>query len=125
MRSLLGTDAQHTVEGIGGLVNEGFRIMGVRMEVLEGQVAVVTRFIECLDHCGPVGGTVEKGTEAFQRMIGALLGELLEVNVLNAFAELRNPMLRELEQHDVAGVEVYVQVLAAEGVDEVVHFLGR
>ncbi len=125
MRSLLGTDAQHTVEGIGGLVNEGFRIMGVRMEVLEGQVAVVTRFIECLDHCGPVGGTVKKGAEAFQRMVGALLGELLEVNVLNAFAELGNPMLRELEQHDVAGVEVYVQVLAAEGVDEVVHFLGR
>ena len=53
--ALLGTDAQHTVEGIGGLVNEGLRIMGVRMKVLESQVAVVTCFIECLDHCGPVG----------------------------------------------------------------------
>ena len=79
------------------------------MKVFESQVAVVTNLVKGLDHSGPVGCAVQKGAEAFQRMIRTLLGKLLEVNVLDAFAELGDPVLGELEQHDVAGVEMNFQ----------------
>ena len=55
-------------------------------------------------------------------MVGALLGEFFEVDVLDAFAELGYPVLGKLEQHDVAGVEMNVHVLAAEGIDEICSF---
>ena len=58
-------------------------------------------------------------------MVGALLGEFLEMDVLDAFAELGYPVLGKLEQHDVAGIEMNVHVLAVERIDEIVHFLGR
>ena len=59
-------DAEHAVERVGGLMDEGFRVVGIRMEVLESEVAVVTGFRECLDHRGPVGGAVEEGAKGFQ-----------------------------------------------------------
>ena len=47
-------------------MDERFRIVGVGMKVLESKVAVVTGFFECLDHRGPVGGTVEEGAKGFK-----------------------------------------------------------
>ena len=78
-------------------MDESFRIVGVGMKVLESKVAVVTGFFECLDHCGPVSGTVKERAKGFQRVVGALLGEFLEVYVLDAFAKLGNPMLGKLK----------------------------
>ena len=59
-------DSEHAVEGICGLMDESFRIVGEGMKVLESEVAVVTGFRECLDHRGPVGGAVEEGAKGFQ-----------------------------------------------------------
>ena len=104
---------------------ERFRIVRIGVEVFESEVAIVTGFLECLDHSGPVGGTVEKGTKRLQRVVGAFLGEFLEVDVLDAFAELGYPVFGKLEQHNVAGIEMNVHVLTAERIYEIVHFLGR
>ena len=79
-------DAEHAVEGVGGLMYERFRVVQIGMEVFEGQVAVVTGFVECLDHRRPVGGAVEERAKGFQRMVGPFLGEFLEVDVLDTFA---------------------------------------
>jgi len=59
-------DTEHAVEGVGGLMDEGFRVVGIRMKVLESKVAVVTGFLECLDHSGPVGGAVEERAKGFK-----------------------------------------------------------
>ena len=84
--------------------------MRIRVEVFERQVASVPDFLEGFYHCRPVGGSVEQRSERFERVIGPLLRELLEVHVLRARAEERNPVLWILKQHDVARVEVHAQV---------------
>ena len=59
-------DAEHAVEGVCGLMDESFRIVGVGMKVLESKVAVITGFFECLDHRRPVGCAVEERAKGFK-----------------------------------------------------------
>ena len=99
--------------------------MQVRVEVLERQIAVVADVCERLHHGGPVGGAVEQRAEGFQRMVGALLCVLLQVDVPDALAEDRDPVLGELVLHDVAGVEMDLHMLAVEAVDEGAHLHRR
>src|SRR5688572_29822314 len=54
-------------------------------------------------------------------MVGAFLGELLEMDVLDSFSENWNPMFRMLEEHDVARVEMNPHEFAVERIDEGVH----
>ena len=56
-------------------------------------------------------------------MIGALFGELLQVDVLDAWTKNRYPVFGKLKQHDVAGVEVNANVLVVEAVHERIHIL--
>src|SRR6185437_9330550 len=56
----LALHAQHPVERVGGLIDERLRIVIEGMEILEGQVTVVTDFVERLDDGRPVGGAVEQ-----------------------------------------------------------------
>src|SRR6185437_4170040 len=72
---LLGPD--HAIERIGRLVNQGFRIVHVRMKVLEGKIAAIAGLVECFEHRRPVGRAIEKRPERFQRRVGSLLRELL------------------------------------------------
>src|SRR5438309_4397497 len=57
-------------------------------------------------------------------MIRTLLGELLEMHVADSLAQDRDPVLRELEKHDISGVKMNTDLLRAETVDKAVH-LGR
>src|SRR5262245_34466416 len=98
--------------------------MQERMEVLERHVSFVTGLLERLHHRRPVRGSVQQGAERFQRMVGPFLREFLEVDVLDPAAQDRYPVLRELEEHYVAGVEMDLDVLAAEAVDKGIHFAG-
>ncbi len=92
--------------------------MRIGVKVLEGQVAAVADAVEGVDDGGPVGGAVQQRAKRFQRMIGSLLGEFLEVHVLDAVAEDIDPVFGELEEHDIARVEMDANELALEAVDE-------
>ena len=45
------------------------------------------------------------------------------MHVLNALAQYRNPVLGELVLHDIAGVEMNLQIPAAEAVHEFPDFI--
>ena len=98
--------------------------MWIGVEILKGEEALVLGFFEGVGDCGPVGGAVEEGAEGFEGVVGAFLGELLEVDVLDAVAELADPVFGELEHHNVACVEVDFDVVGLEAVHELDHFTG-
>ena len=58
---------ENPVQRVGRLVDQGFGVMLVGVEVLEGEEPLVVHRVECLDHGRPVCRPVEKGTEALQR----------------------------------------------------------
>src|SRR5690606_31933012 len=75
-------DAEHAVERIGRLVDERFGPVLVGVEVLECDVAAVAGLVEGVEHGRPVGRSVEQRAERFEGVVGPLLGELLQVDVL-------------------------------------------
>ena len=99
--------------------------MQKRVEILERHVAFVAGLLERVHHRRPVRGPVQQCPKRIKRMVRPLLGELLEMDVLDPTAQYRNPVFGELKEHDVAGVEVDLDVLATERVDERVHLAGR
>jgi hypothetical protein len=99
--------------------------MGEGVEVFKRQISGVLNVLQCIHDGGPVCRAVEKWSKGFQGVIRPFFGEFLEMDVLDAMTEYRNPMFRELEHHDVAGIEVSANVIALEMIDEGVHFKGR
>ena len=118
---VLSVSSQHSVEGIGSLVNEGFGIVRIGVEIFESEEPVVAGFFESIGDRRPVGRPVEQGTKGFEGVVGAFLGELLEVDVLDAVAKLANPVFGELKHHDVAGVEVDFDVIGLKAVHKFDH----
>src|SRR5262245_41314559 len=114
---------QDPVQRIRRLVDQRLRVVRVGVEVLERQITPVADLVERLDHRRPVRRPVEQRPERLQRMVGPLLGEFLEVNVLDPLSQKGNPVLGELEKHDVAGVKMDPHVLALEAVHEGIHLL--
>src|SRR5207248_4473289 len=106
--------AEDAVQRVGGVVDQRLGVVRERVKVLERQVAAVADAVQRLQHRRPVGRAVQQRAERLQRVVGALLAELLEVDVLDPFAEDANPIFWKLEQHDVARVEVDADVLAVE-----------
>ena len=99
--------------------------MGIRVEVFEGEEALVAGFGERVGDGGPVRGAIEQRAEGFEAEVGAFFRELLQVDVLGAVAEHFGPVLGELEHADVARVEVHAHMLAAKAVHEGVHLHRR
>ena len=56
-------DAQHSIERIGGLIDQRFRPVLIRVEVLERQVALVVDLFEGIEDGGPVGGSIQQRPE--------------------------------------------------------------
>src|SRR5262249_2070753 len=120
----LGLLAEHAVQSVGRLVDQGLRVVRERVEILERHVPPIPDRVERLDNRWPVRGAVEQRPEALKTMIGAFLAELLEMDVLDPLAEDRNPIFWILKKHDVAAIEVDPDVVGAEAVDERDHIGG-
>jgi hypothetical protein len=56
------------------------------MEILEGEKITVADLVKRLQDGRPIGGAVQEGAKRFERMVGAFLGEFLEMNVFDAIA---------------------------------------
>ncbi len=68
-------------------MDKRFWMMLVRVEILKRQVLVVAHVLERLQYRGPICRTVQQGAERFERVIGALLRILFQVDVLDSLTE--------------------------------------
>ena len=59
-------DAEHAVERVRGLMDEGFGVVGIGMEIFEGQVAIVARLLEGFHDRGPVRRSIEQRPEGLE-----------------------------------------------------------
>ena len=112
---------ENSIQRITGLVNERLRVVLVWMEVFERDVPAVIRRHQRIHDCGPIGRAIQQRAKRFERVVGALFGELFEVDVLRALGEDGHPVFRELEHRNVARVEMDADVFALKAVHKRIH----
>src|SRR5690606_12385133 len=88
-------------------------------------IASISDSVERFEHRGPVRRAVKQRAECLERMVRPLLRKLLQMNVLNPIAEDIDPMLGELKEHDVAGVEMDPQIRTLKAIDKIDHLRRR
>ncbi len=59
-------DAEHTVERVGGLVDQCFGEVLVGMEVLEREVSVIADAVKGFEDGGPIGRSVQERPKGFE-----------------------------------------------------------
>ena len=93
------------------------------MEILERQVPAVIHLFEFVDHRRPVCRTVQQRTERMQVEFLCPLVPFLEVDILDPLTQDRDPVFGKLVVHDVASIEVDLDMFALKAVDEFDHLL--
>src|SRR5579883_857303 len=78
---------QNPIQRIRRLIDQRLRVVWERMEILERQISLVSHLVQRLHDRRPVGCAVQQGPERLQGVVRPLLGELLEVDVLDPRAE--------------------------------------